>query len=63
MVVSSSLSLPPQQSRGGLDEGVVVVVLLDGGGDGHLVECLGVLAGGGEDELGYLLRLVYTIQG
>ena len=59
----STLSLPPQLSCSGHNEGGVVVVPLDGGRDGHPVEGHGVIAGGGEDELGYLLRLVYTTQG
>ena len=48
--MSSSLSLPPQLSRGGLDKGDVVVVTLDGGHNDHLVEGLGVVAGDGEDD-------------
>ena len=50
VVMSSSLSLPPQLSCGGLDKVDVVVVSLEGGHDGHLVEGLGVVAGGGEDD-------------
>ena len=50
VVMSSSLSLPPQLSCGGLDKVDVVVVSLEGGHDGHLVEGLGVVDGGGEDD-------------
>jgi hypothetical protein len=55
VVMSPSLSLPPQSSRCSLDRGDNVVVPLGGGHGDHLGQVLGVVAGDGEDELGYLL--------
>ena len=50
MVIYSSLSLPPQLSRSGLDKGDVVAEHLDEGHNGHLVEDQSVVAGGGQDD-------------
>jgi hypothetical protein len=47
VVMSSSISLPPQSSRGGLDEGDNVVEPLDGGHGDCLGRVPGVVAGGG----------------
>ena len=51
VVMCPSLSLPPQSSCGGLDEGdnIVDVVPLDGGHGDHLDQVLGMVAGGGKD--------------
>ena len=43
--MSSSLCLPSQLSRGGLDKGDVIVLPLDGCHNSHQVEGLGVDAG------------------
>ena len=49
VAMSSPISLPPQSSCGGLDEGDDVVVPLDGGHSDRLCQVLGVIAGAGED--------------
>ena len=49
-MMSSVLSLPPQFSSGNLNKGDVVVEPLGEGHDVPLVEGLGVVAGGGEDD-------------
>ena len=49
-VMWSFLSLPPQSSCGGLNEGDNVVIPLDGGHSDQLGQVLGVVAGGGEDD-------------
>jgi hypothetical protein len=62
VVISLSLSLPPQLYRSGLDEGVGVVVPLDGGHGDHPGQVLGAVADGGEEEPGYHFLLSWCIQ-
>ena len=50
MAISSSLSLPPQSSFGGLVEGDSAAVPLDGAHGDHPGQVLGVVAGGGKDD-------------
>ena len=50
MVISLALSLPPQLSCGGLDDGGSIVVPLDGGQGDRPGQVLGMVAGSGEDD-------------
>ena len=50
VVMSSVLSLPPHFSSGNLNKGNVIVKPLGEGHDVPLVEGLGVVDGGGEDD-------------